>query len=279
MHRPYDHVVLRYVSRPPTPALGKLVDYVWASQGAPAHAKERVVPTGTLELAVSLVEEKGRIDGLGGGDQLSSGTFVAGAYRRPFTFDTRESASVVGVHLRPGYAGVILGVPPGELTDRHVDLEALWGRRARELRERLCDATTTHQRFAILEAALASRLDERHVHPAITYALDALARPEARVRDIAKSLGFSQRRLIELFTARVGLTPKRFARVLRFHRAAALARNAEFDWTRVAHECGYYDQAHLIRDFRELAEVTPTDLFRASRHPKEHHQLAASVPG
>lgn len=269
--------MLRYASRPPTPALGKLVEYLWSSQGAPAHAQERVVPTGTLELAVSLVDDKAGIsDPIGGGS--FSGAFVAGAYRRPFTFNTRENASVVGVHLRPGYAGVILGVPPGQLTDQHVDLEALWGRRARELRERLCAATTTHQRFAILEAELAARLDERRVHPAVIHALDALARPEARVADIAKNVGLSQRRLIELFTAQVGLTPKRFARVLRFHRAAALARRAAFDWTRVAHESGYYDQAHLIRDFRELAEVTPRDLLRASAHPKEHHQLAVSVP-
>ena len=165
---------------------------------------------------------------------------------------------------------------PGELTDRHVDLDALWGRRARELRERLCAATTTDQRFAILEAELASRLDERHVHPAVTYALDALARPQVRVGDIAKCAGLSQRRLIELFTAAVGMTPKRFGRILRFQRATALARSAALDWTRVAHECGYYDQAHLIRDFRELADVTPSDLMRASAHPQEHHQLAVS---
>jgi AraC-like DNA-binding protein len=268
--------VLRYVARPPTPPLAKFVEYVWASQGAPAHAKERVVPTGTLELCVSLVEEKGRISDPVGRDRSFSGALVSGAYRRPFTFDTRESASVVGVHFRPGYAGVVLGVPPGELTDRHLDLDELWGRRARELRERLCAATTTEQRFAILEAELVSRLDQRHVHPAVTYALDVLARPHVgvRVRDVAQCAGLSQRRLIELFTAAVGLTPKRFGRVLRFQRATALARSAAFDWTRVAHECGYYDQAHLIRDFRELAEVTPSDLLRASAHPKEHHQLA-----
>jgi transcriptional regulator GlxA family with amidase domain len=155
-----------------------------------------------------------------------------------------------------------------------VDLDELWGRRAPELRERLCAATTTEQRFAILETELTSRLGHRHVHPAVEYALDALARPEARVGDIAKYAGLSQRRLIELFTAAVGLTPKRFGRVLRFHRATALARSSAFDWTRIAHESGYYDQAHLIRDFRELAEVTPGDLLRASLHPKEHHQLA-----
>ena len=264
----------QYVARPPTQPLAKFAEYLWASQGAPPHAKERVVPTGTLELAFTLVEDHGRIYDTPGRGRVFSGAFVSGAYRRPFTFETRENASVVGVHLRPGHAGVILGVPPGELTDQHVDLEALWGRRARELRERLCAATTMHQRFAILEAALAARLDERQVHPAVTYALDALAQPDARVRNIAKSVGLSQRRLIELFTTAVGITPKRFGRIRRFQRAMALARRAGFDWTRVAHECGYYDQAHLIRDCRELADVTPTELSRASAHPAEHHQLA-----
>lgn len=266
--------MLHYVARPPVSPLANLVEYVWASQGAPGHAKERVVPTGTLELGFSLVDDDCRIYDVPGGGRLSSGAFVSGAYRRSFTFDTRANASIIGVHVRPGCAGALLGVSPAELTDQHVDLEALWGRRARELRERLCAATTTRQRFAIIEAELVSRLAQRPVHAAVRQALDALARPEARVADIAKDAGLSQRRLIELFTAAVGITPKRFARVLRFHRAVALARRATFDWTRVAHEAGYYDQAHLIRDFRELAEVTPTDLIRASAHPSEHHQLA-----
>jgi transcriptional regulator GlxA family with amidase domain len=106
------------------------------------------------------------------------------------------------------------------------------------------------------------------------YALDVLARPEARVGDIAKVASLTQRRLIELFTAAVGITPKRFGRALRFHRATALARSAALDWTRVAHQCGYYDQAHLNRDFRELADIAPSDLMRASVHVKEKHQFA-----
>jgi AraC-like DNA-binding protein len=266
--------VLQYFARPPTPALARIVEYVWGSQGAPAHARERVVPTGTLELFVSLVDVEGEIYNAAGGGRRSSGAGVAGAYRRPFMFDTHENASVVGVHFRPGAAGVVLGVPPGELMDRHVDLEDIWGRRARELRERLCAATTTSERFAILEAELVSRLDARRVHPAVAYALDVLARPQARVGDIAKAARLSQRRLIELFTAAVGITPKRFGRVLRFQRATALARGAALDWARIANECGYYDQAHLIRDFRDLADMTPGDLVRASVHVKEHHQLA-----
>ena len=83
-----------------------------------------------------------------------------------------------------------------------------------------------------------------------------------------------RRRLIELFTAAVGLTPKRFGRIRRFQRATAFARTATVDWGRVAHHCGYYDQAHLIRDCHELAGMTPTELARASVHVEEQHQLA-----
>lgn len=264
--------MLQYTARPPTSALAHIVDYVWASQGAPPHPQERVVPTGTLELFVALDDVKGRIQNVT--PPLFSGGGVAGAYRRPFTFDTNQKASVVGVHFKPGQAGAVLGLPPGELMDRHVDLEDIWGRRSGELRERMCAATTTSERFALLEAELVARLDARRVHPAVMYALDVLNRPDARVGDIAKAAGLTQRKLIELFTAAVGITPKRFGRVLRFHRATALARSTALDWTRVAHQAGYYDQAHLIRDFRELADMTPSDLIRASVHVKEHHQLA-----
>jgi len=268
--------VLEYIARPPIPALANTVKYVWASRGAPAHAQERVVPTGTLELFVSLVDGKRRIHGARGADWFS-GAGVAGAYRRPFTFDTHEDAAVVGVHFRPGQAAAVLGLPPGELMDRHVDLEALWGRQARELRERLCEAATMPERFAILEAALVARLDASRVHPAVTYALARLGHPDARVVAIAKQLGLSQRRLIELFTATVGITPKRFGRVMRFQRATELAHTTTFDWTRVAHTCGYYDQAHLIRDFHELAEMTPRELARTSVHVQEHHQFAVQA--
>lgn len=268
--------MLRYVARPPVPPLAKFVEYLWAAQGAPAHAHERVVPTGTLELMVDLTGDEVRIYDAAGRCQRGAGAGVAGAYRRPFTFDTRASASVVGVHFRPGHAGAVLGVPPGELSDRHVALDALWGRRARELREQLCAASTTDQRFAILEAELVARLCERRVHPAVAHAVDALARPQTRVADLARTTGLGPRRLIETFHAAVGVTPKRFARILRFQRAVALARSSTLDWTRVAHASGYYDQAHLIRDFRELAELTPSQVMRASTHVSEPHQLAVS---
>lgn len=155
-----------YAARTPAPPLAEYVAYVWASKGAPAHARERVVPTGTLEIVISLVEDqpdapgarRTRLCDADGREQRMSTSMVSGAYRRPFTIDTLDHASVIGAHLRAGHAGAILGVPPSELVDRHVDLEHLWGGRARVLRERLCEARNTEQRFRILEAELASQL-------------------------------------------------------------------------------------------------------------------------
>src|SRR5262249_26116230 len=145
--------------------------------------------------------------------------------------------------------------------DAHVDLQTLWGPDAVELRERLCAATTPADRFRLLEGALmAHRARPLAHHPAVAEALEVLAHPDARttVRALARDLGWSQRRFIELFTAEVGLTPKRFARIQRFQRALALAcRSRPPDWARLALDCGYFDQSHLIRDFLAFSGLSP----------------------
>src|SRR5262249_6251326 len=97
-------------------------------------------------------------------------------------------------------------------------------------------------------------------HGAVPVALDAFERADAAVtvRDLARRVGLSQRRFIQLFTAEVGLTPKLYGRVRRFQRARELVREAtEPDWAKVAVACGFFDQSHLIRDFREFSGLSP----------------------
>ena len=84
-----------------------------------------------------------------------AGAAVSGPYRECFLIDPLQHASIIGVHFRPGRAAPVLGVPASELVDTHVDLEALWGPTAAELRERLCTAATPAQRFSLLEKTLA----------------------------------------------------------------------------------------------------------------------------
>jgi len=170
----------------------------------------------------------------------------------------------MGVHFAPGGAVPFLGVPPGHLADAHIDLETLWPGQASELRDRLCDAQSPAKRFCILENALVARLGRlfRH-HGAVREALEHIGRPGVAVAAVADRVGLSHRRLIEIFTAEVGVPPKLFGRLQRFQRAMAVVQKAtSFDWAGLAFGCGYYDQSHLIRDFAEFSGFSPGELLR-----------------
>jgi AraC-like DNA-binding protein len=269
---------VRYTRYRPGPAIAGHVAYLWSLRDSPGHSLERIVPSGTLELVVNLHDDEVRIyDARGAICHRLSGAVVSGAYRRFFVVDTRLHASMLGVHFRPGGAAAFKGVTPGELADRHVDLEALWGAEARDLRERLCAVGTDADRFAILEDALLSRLHtQHHSHPVVPFALRQLARPGVTVGEVAAQVGLSRRRLIEVFTAQVGMGPKRLSRVLRFQRATEMARRESApDWARLALACGYSDQSHLIHDVTELTGSPPTAMAPAGENVKEFHLAVA----
>ncbi|HSG39750.1 MAG TPA: helix-turn-helix domain-containing protein [Thermoanaerobaculia bacterium] len=257
-----------YRSHAPVPRLAGFVERLWACSDAPPHSRERILPSGTIELVVNLRDDEIRVYDPSDPDRCKrcSGAVVSGAYSEAFVIDPLQHASIVGVHFRPGGAFPFLGVPAGELADAHIDLETLWGPLARELRERLCAAATPAERFRLLEEALLSRLPQPpERHGAVPVALDAFepAGGAVRVREVAGRVGLSQRRFIQVFSAEVGMTPKLYSRVRRFQRARALVRQAAApDWARVAVDCGYFDQSHLIRDFLAFSGLSPEDYLR-----------------
>jgi AraC-like DNA-binding protein len=266
---------MNLLSHRPAPPLDGFIDSLWLLEDAPAHARERILPSGTLELVINLREDEFRIyDPSGPGDyRRFSGAMVSGAYGEGFVIDAAQHACVLGVHFKPGGAFPFLGMPAGEIADAHVDLEMLWGQRAVELRERLCAAQSAPGRFRLLEEALTVHLLPRAHHAAVPAALAAFERTASRVRDVARLVGLSQRRFIQVFTAEVGMTPKRFHRVRRFQRARALAlRSPGPDWARLAVACGYCDQSHLIHDFLAFSGLSPADYLRQrSERVKEDH--------
>jgi len=270
-----------YRSYTPAAPLGHFVEQFWFSADAPLHTRVRVLPRGTIELVINLRDDEIRIFDPAQTDipRRFTGAVVSGAYSR--YFDPQVHESVMGVHFRPGGATAFLAVPAGELAESHVDLESVWGPAARELRARLCEAAAPETRFLLLEAALLERLlraPERH--PAVPAALAALetADEAVSVREIARDLGLCHRQLIQVFTSSVGLTPKRYQRVCRFQRARELGRHtASPDWAHVALECGYFDQSHLIRDFRQFTGFSPGEFTRA-QHEKLLLGHVAQIP-
>lgn len=137
--------------------------------------------------------------------------------------------------------------------------------------DRLSDARDTVHAASVLERAIAERLSARSARPARGHlALEAapLLR-DASVSAVAGSLGVSERHLRRVFHETVGVSPKVFARLQRFRRAIRAARKTRADWADVAADAGYYDQAHLIAEFRAISGVTPRALLE---------ELAAATP-
>src|SRR5262245_35059689 len=264
----------------PASPLREFVDRFWFCSDTPSHPRERILPSGTVELVINLSDDEIRIYDPAYPDrcQRYSGAVVSGPYRSFIVIDPLQHASIIGVHFRPGRAVPALGVPASELADAHVDLETLWGPTASALRERLCAAATPAKRFGVLEEVALGRLRQAPPrHGAIPVAPDASEQAAAalKVRDLAWRVGLSQRRFIQLFTAEVGLTPKLYGRVRRFQRARELVRGAtEPDWAAVAAACGFFDQSHLIRDFGEFSGLSPV----AYLNQRSKHVLLNHVP-
>jgi AraC-like DNA-binding protein len=176
----------------------------------------------------------------------------------------------VEVRLTPLGAHALFGLPMHELANRAVELDDLDGGGYAELAERVWDAHGWERRFAAVDAALAARFAAAPpVSPELSWAWGCLRASEGRagIGALAGELGWSHRRLIARFREQIGLPPKTLARVLRFERVSRLLRETTAPrLAEVAYDCGYYDQAHLNRDFREFAGTTPGE-YLASRLP------------
>jgi AraC-like DNA-binding protein len=179
----------------------------------------------------------------------------------------RPRGAVAGVSFHPGGAGALLGIPATEMVDRHITLDALWGSRGGELRERL------------LAADLIARLTRpRLIHPVVAHALasDSMAWGFSRIAAIQRSAGYSPRHFIALFRASVGLTPKHYYRVKRFTTVLRHLANKDVgSLADLAASVGYSDQSHMTREFREFSGVTPTQYRPSTPGRILHHR----VPG
>lgn len=263
-----------YRTYTPRPPLSDFVDLFWLYEGYDLpHAKERVLPTGTMELILDLREDELRVyDGQNYEQFQSFGmALICGAHSESFVIDTASQASIMGVHFKPGGAFPFLKLPAEELRNAHVSLETLWGAKAVELRDRLLEAETPEARFCILEGILVTQAARPLArHPAVAVALkefqDALH--TRTISDVSDRTGLSQRRFIRVFSEEVGLTPKRFCRVRRFQEVLRLIkREQRVDWGETALEAGYFDQAHFIHDFQAFSGLTPTAyLARCTEH-------------
>ena len=173
----------------------------------------------------------------------------------------RQGSEAFGLHvfIRPLGVRAILGVAGSEVSSRVVSLSDIWPGRADELVERLEAAPAWRQRFAILDRAFLSKIDPAIPRAEIAWAWRTLqgTHGAVSVQRLAEEIGWSRRHFSARFRDAIGVTPKTAARVLRFERACRLILDERPSLAHLAAECGYFDQAHMSREWTALAGCSP----------------------
>jgi AraC-like DNA-binding protein len=253
------------------PRLAGVVASVWFGEGKIAYQRDRILPSGQSQLLINLGPPQYRIEP---GPPEARVPFVdvwySGLHQGPIDTEAPHGNALLGVAFDAHGTFPWLRADMSGLSDRIVALADVLGDGAMRLRERLLNTESLEERFRVVERWLLARLESRAlVHPAVRWAAERLAASGGRiaVEDLATETGFSRKHLGNLFRQQVGLSPKALARVHRFRGALALLDRAAGDvpWSALAERCGFYDQSHLINEFRRFTGFSPVELARRDR--------------
>jgi AraC-like DNA-binding protein len=241
-----------YTEHAPSPDLRGLVACYWTIE--PAGEPHRVLPDACFDILFCV-----------GGD-LHVPARLVGVMSRAVVTPRTPPLSLLGIRFRPGTALALLGAAARESRDAAVVLADVWGRFARELDERMREAGGTRERIALLEAEIRARRARAARPPdgRVRAAVGAIRQTHGAVAvpALAAQLGMGERQLERAFDDHVGLSPKMLARVVRLRGAMAAMRASPRPLATLAGDYGWADQAHMTRDFRALAGLTPAAFAR-----------------
>jgi AraC-like DNA-binding protein len=279
----------------PAPCLAPYVErYVgYRLEGFPAGL-HRGLPSRYLTFIVSIGRPV-RIVGMPGRGPLrvDMDALVSGLSVGPAMIDHDGNEAGVAIDLHPLGARALFGLPGRELAGELVEVPTLLGRGTRSLSERLTEAASWPARFAILDAVLGDAVRRRDGGRAPTAEVWQAWRrlvgpneplppeqPPPGVDGLAAEVGWSRRHLTEQFHREVGLPPRQLQRVLRFEQArAALAAGRHATLAAVAAHAGYFDQAHMTRDWHDLAGCTPSTWLAEEELPSVQDAVQADGAG
>jgi AraC-like DNA-binding protein len=256
---------MKYCQIAPGPAVSRFVEFFWILEDD-SGAVQRIVPDGYPALILNLLRP---FESFAGGSWNAQPVcFFAGQTTRPLLIRSRGQAQILGVSFLPHGASGLLGLPMDQLTDSIVPIGELSPALYREL-DRVRETgplliqplLIQLARFETVLQTLGTQAgaEDRLVSHAVSRIIDAGGGLD--VRTLADDLSISPRQLERRFRSCVGIAPKLFSRIQRFQGVFHAIEQGRHNWVDAALSCGYYDQAHLIRDFRDFAGEAPAALL------------------
>jgi len=257
----------------PRPPLSSFIEYFWSFTGTnPPRSRRLTLPDGSINLVIDLYDHKTRIHNRDDKETTLESSVISGPHSDFYITDSSNERSMIGVHFKPGSAGPFLKLSSMELNNAHVSLDGLWGIAATDLRDELLYSNSVEDRFRILEKYfLLHSAWSRPSNSAVQFAIASFQKYQhsESIANLVDQMNTNAKRFIQVFKDEVGLTPKRFSRLMRFQKAVRLIRQShDIDWADLAMFCDYYDQPHFIKEFQAFSGLTPTE-YRTieSLHP------------
>jgi AraC-like DNA-binding protein len=255
---------MRYREFKPTVPLRRFVECFWtleADKSVAVSAGERILPDGCVELILNFGDPF--LQHEDGERRRQPRNFIVGQMTGPILISPTGAVQLLGIRFQPGGTRPFLDLPASEITDQVVELGSLSRRFERDLLQACASVLSMSSKVAEVDRYFVQRLSSS-IHDSHLLALAATIidrRGIVSIDDLASDAGISNRQLERRFLHEVGLGPKLLARIVRFQQVFRAVDQSDPSWAEVAVECGYYDQAHLIRDFHQFAQQTPAVLF------------------
>lgn len=231
----------------------------------PDHSLDRFLPDGNVNIVIDLTESPKYIYDNHTLKEIQAcrRVWFSGMRHAPITIPSGNDSEMFIVNFHKGMAYPFVEMPMDELTDLVVDGQLVMTEEILTIRDKILEATSPAEMFAKVENHLLEVFIPRLIqNPFVHYAVNQIlgCPTQATMKDLARKVGYSQKHMISLFRKHVGVTPKTFLQIVRFQKAIGEIEAARRlpNWSQVAQDCGFYDQAHFINDFKLFSGFTPS---------------------
>jgi AraC-like DNA-binding protein len=228
----------------------------WRGEGLSGRV-DRLIPGGRVELIFNLGDSvHWLMDSSGAGGSPLQGVHIMGQRDQIYYCRPSGRMSLFGVRFRPGSFGAFSAIPLHLLLNLLLPASEAFGKGVVSMHERIGDAVDDGVRVRLVENWLCRALAGTLTAP-VVFALDIIRSEDGiKVEAVCEQVGWDYKRMERAFLREVGYTPKAYSRVVRFNKAIRRMGGAD-SLTSVGYDCGYYDQAHFIKDFIRFAGMTP----------------------